>query len=109
MAHTAIEVTLVARWPGCRSAGVADSASRSRRRRASRSRRGRAAAVNQGSDPRIGAAILRTWATWDPSRDQARRLNQALNSILTTNVGGGPIDQDVFDEAAEKWDEYFRE
>ena len=25
---------------------------------------------------------------------------QALNSILTTNVGGGPIDQDVFDEAA---------
>jgi hypothetical protein len=67
------------------------------------------AAVNQGSDPRIGAAILRTWATWDPSRDQARRLNQALNSILTTNVGGGPIDQDVFDEAAEKWDEYFRQ
>ena len=34
---------------------------------------------------------------------------QALNSILTTNVGGGPIDQDVFDEAAAKWGEYFRQ
>jgi hypothetical protein len=67
------------------------------------------AAVNQGTDPRIGAALLRTWATWDPSRDQQRRLNQALNSILTTNVGGGPIDQDVFDEAAAKWSEYFRQ
>lgn len=67
------------------------------------------AAVNTGTDPRIGAALLRTWATWDPSRDQARRLNAALNSILTTNVGGGPIDQDVFDEAAAKWDEYFRQ
>lgn len=67
------------------------------------------AAVNDGTDPRIGAALLRTWATWDPSRDQARRLNEALNSILTTNVGGGPIDQDVFDEAAAKWDEYFRQ
>jgi hypothetical protein len=66
------------------------------------------AVVNQGADPRIGAALLRTWATWDPSRDQARRLNEALNSILTTNVGGGPIDQDVFDEAARKWSEYFR-
>ena len=29
------------------------------------------AVVNQGADPRIGAALLRTWATWDPSRDQA--------------------------------------
>ena len=67
------------------------------------------AAVNTGTDPRIGAALLRTWATWDPSRDQQRRLNQALNSILTTNVGGGPIDQDVFDEAAAKWSEYFRQ
>jgi hypothetical protein len=67
------------------------------------------AAVNDGTDPRIGAALLRTWATWDPSRDQQRRLNEALNSILTTNVGGGPIDQDVFDEAAAKWDEYFRQ
>ena len=67
------------------------------------------AVVNQGADPRIGAALLRTWATWDPSRDQARRLNEALNSILTTNVGGGPIDQDVFDEAARKWSEYFRQ
>ncbi len=67
------------------------------------------AAVNSGTDPRIGAALLRTWATWDPSRDQQRRLNEALNSVLTTNVGGGPIDQDVFDEAAAKWDEYFRQ
>ncbi len=67
------------------------------------------AAVNTGTDPRIGAALLRTWATWDPSRDQQRRINQALNSILTTNVGGGPIDQDVFDEAAAKWSEYFRQ
>ena len=67
------------------------------------------AAVNQGTDPRIGAALLRTWATWDPSRDQQRRLNEALNSILTTNVGGGPIDQDVFDEANRKWSEYFRQ
>jgi hypothetical protein len=67
------------------------------------------AAVNTGTDPRIGAALLRTWATWNPSRDQQRRLNAALNSILTTNVGGGPIDQDVFDEAARKWDEYFRQ
>jgi hypothetical protein len=67
------------------------------------------AAVNTGTDPRIGAALLRMWATWDPSRDQQRRLNAALNSILTTNVGGGPIDQDVFDEAAAKWDEYFRQ
>ena len=67
------------------------------------------ATVIQGSDPRIGGAILRTWATWDPSRDQQRRLNAALNSILTTNVGGGPIDQDVFDEAARKWSEYFRQ
>jgi hypothetical protein len=67
------------------------------------------AAVNQGADPRIGAALLRTWASWDPSRDQQRRLNQALQSILTTNVGGGPIDQDVFDEAAAKWSEYFRQ
>ena len=67
------------------------------------------AAVNQGTDPRIGAALLRTWATWDPSRDQQRRLNEALNSILTTNVGGGPIDDDVFDEANRKWSEYFRQ
>ena len=56
----------------------------------------------------IGAALLRTWATWDPSRDQQRRLSAAVNSIVTTNVGGGPIDQDVFDEAARKWDVYFR-
>jgi len=67
------------------------------------------ASVIRGSDPRVGAAILRTWATWDPSRDQQRRLNAALDSILTTNVGSGPIDQDVFDEAARKWSEYFRQ
>jgi hypothetical protein len=59
--------------------------------------------------PGLGAALLQTWASWDPSADQARRRNETLFTILTTNFGGGPIDQAVFDAAAAKWSEYIRQ
>jgi hypothetical protein len=67
------------------------------------------AALRVGEDPRIGAALLESWATWNPSADQNRRLNEALFNVLTTNVGGGPIDPAVFDAAAAKWSEYIRQ
>lgn len=58
--------------------------------------------------PGLGAALMQTWASWDPSADQARRRNETLFTILTTNFGGGPIDWAVFDAAAAKWSEYIR-
>jgi hypothetical protein len=67
------------------------------------------AAVALGGPPGIGSALLQTWASWDPSADQARRRNETLYTILTINFGGGPIDQDVFDAAADKWDAYIRQ
>jgi hypothetical protein len=68
------------------------------------------AIVRRGADPRIGPALLESWASWNPGADQQRRRNQTLQTILTTQlVGGGPIDQAVFDAAAAKWSEYIRE
>jgi hypothetical protein len=66
-------------------------------------------AVVLPAQPGLGNALIQTWASWDPSADQARRRNATLYSILTTNFGSGPIDQDVFDEAARKWSEYIRQ
>lgn len=66
------------------------------------------ALVRRGTDPRIGAALLRSWTSWNPTRNQQQRLHDAIGTILTTNVGGGAIDPQVFDEAAAKWDAYFR-
>jgi hypothetical protein len=66
--------------------------------------------VRRGADARLGPALLESWASWNPSADQQRRRNATLQTILTTQlVGGGPIDQAVFDEAAAKWSEYIRE
>lgn len=67
------------------------------------------AAVPVGTSPAIGAALLETWASWNPSADQARRRNETLATILSTHFTGGPIDQAVFDEAAAKWDAYIQE
>lgn len=67
------------------------------------------AIVRRGADPRIGPALLESWASWNPSADQQRRRNETLATILTTQVAGGPIDQGVFDEAAAKWSAYIRE
>jgi hypothetical protein len=67
------------------------------------------AIVRRGADARIGPALLESWASWNPSADQQRRRNETLNTILTTQVAGGPIDQAVFDEAAAKWSAYIRE
>lgn len=67
-------------------------------------------AVRRGGDPRLGAALLDTWASWDPSANQAQRRNQTIATILSTTFsGGGPIDQEVFNEAAAKWSAYIRE
>jgi hypothetical protein len=67
------------------------------------------AAVPVGTSPAIGAALLDTWSSWNPSADQARRRNETLATILSTHFSGGPIDQAVFDKAAADWDAYFRE
>lgn len=67
------------------------------------------AIVRRGADPRLGPALLESWASWNPSADQQRRRNETLATILSTQVGGGPIDQAVFDEAAAKWSAYIRE
>ncbi len=67
------------------------------------------AAIPENGDPRIGAALIDTWASWNPGADQTRRINQAVQSVLTTRFGGGPIDQDVFDAAAQKWSAYIRQ
>ncbi len=64
--------------------------------------------VTKGTDPRIAAALLRAWGSWDPSADQQRRIASTTNTILTTQVAGGGIDPKVFDEAAAKWDAYIR-
>ncbi|MGB2712065.1 MAG: hypothetical protein WBC33_11165 [Conexibacter sp.] len=66
-------------------------------------------AVPVGAPPAIGASLLETWASWNPSADQARRRNETLATILTTRFAGGPIDQAVFDKAAADWSEYIRE
>lgn len=66
------------------------------------------ALVRRGTDPRIAGALLRSWASWNPTRNQQQRLHDTINTILTTNVAGGGIDPQVFDEAAAKWDVYFR-
>lgn len=67
------------------------------------------AAVPVGTSPAIGAALLETWASWNPSADQARRRNETLATILSTHFTGGPIDQAVFDKAAADWDAYIQE
>ena len=66
------------------------------------------AIVRRGAPAGLGPALLKTWASWNPSIDRQRRVNQTLATILSTNVGGGLIDQDVFDEAAAKWSAYIR-
>lgn len=67
------------------------------------------AAVPVGTSPAIGAALLETWSSWNPSADQARRRNETLATVLSTHFSGGPIDQAVFDKAAADWDAYLRE
>lgn len=67
------------------------------------------AAVPVGTPPAIGAALLETWASWNPSADQARRRNETLATVLSTHFTGGPIDQAVFDKAAADWSAYIRE
>lgn len=53
-------------------------------------------------------SLVNTWATWNNSDASRARLGNALRSVLTTQAGGGPIDQDVFEAANEKWSQYFR-
>jgi hypothetical protein len=66
------------------------------------------AIVKKGTDPRVGAALIRAWGSWNPAGDQSRRISATINTILTTQVAGGGIDPKVFDEAARKWDAYIR-
>ena len=60
------------------------------------------------SAPRCAPATARSRRRRSPNGSENRSRRPAP-PILTTNVGGGPIDQDVFDEAAAKWSEYFRQ
>jgi len=64
--------------------------------------------VPAGSDPRVFVSLLRTWQSWDPSADQRVRLAQTLRTLASIDYGGGPIDPEVFDAAAAKWDDYIR-
>jgi hypothetical protein len=66
-------------------------------------------AVPVGGPGGIGAALMDTWRTWDNSVASQQRLNQALQTILTTRVNGYPIDPDVFEKAAHDWDDYIRQ
>jgi hypothetical protein len=65
--------------------------------------------VRRGADPRLGPALMETWASWDPSADARRRIAQTLQTIRTTPIPGNPIDADVFDEAHAKWVAYIRQ
>jgi hypothetical protein len=65
-------------------------------------------AIDANAPGGTAASLVNTWSTRDNSAASKARLASALNSILTTNAGGGPIDQKVFEEANEKWSEYFR-
>jgi hypothetical protein len=57
----------------------------------------------------ILAALLNTWGTWNNSAASIARLESALKTIQSTRpVGGGPIDSDVFQNAADAWSEYIR-
>ncbi|MBJ7355007.1 MAG: hypothetical protein JHC98_09295 [Thermoleophilaceae bacterium] len=54
-------------------------------------------------------ALLTTWGTWNNSAASAARIKSALESLQKTRpVGGGAIDDDVFQNAADAWDEYIR-
>lgn len=65
--------------------------------------------VKQGSDPRIFATLLKTWQSWDPSADQQRRIADTYRTLASIRPNGaGPIDDQVFSEAAAKWDLYIR-
>ncbi len=65
--------------------------------------------VKQGSDPRIFATLLKTWQSWDPSADQQRRIADTYRTLASIRYNGaGPIDDQVFSEAAAKWDLYIR-
>ncbi len=66
-------------------------------------------AVPDNGVPGMGAALLNTWATWDNSAASQARLNQALATVLSTRAGGGPIDPEVFQAAADNWSAYIRE
>lgn len=56
----------------------------------------------------IGAALINTWSSWDNSGASQARLNDALNTLLSIRVTGYPIDPEVFQKAADDWDEYIR-
>jgi len=58
----------------------------------------------------IGPALVNTWATWNHSAADQQRLAQAVKTLLSIHVsGGGPIDPDVFQNAADAWDGYIRD
>jgi len=57
----------------------------------------------------ILSAELGAWSTWNNSAASLQRMQEALRSISETRpVGGGPIDEDVFQNAADAWNEYIR-
>ncbi len=66
-------------------------------------------AVPVGGSQVIANALVNTWSTWDNSAANATRLQNALNTILTTVVPGNPIDSDVFDAIHQQWVDYIKQ
>ncbi len=54
-------------------------------------------------------ALFNTWGSWNNSAASIARVQSALQTIAGTRpIGGGPIDPDVFQNAADNWSEYIR-
>lgn len=54
-------------------------------------------------------ALFNTWGSWNNSAASIARVQNALRTIASTRpIGGGPIDPDVFQAAADNWSEYIR-
>jgi hypothetical protein len=54
-------------------------------------------------------ALFHTWGSWNNSAASVARVQSALQTIASTRpIGGGPIDPDVFQNAADNWSEYIR-
>ncbi|MBI4897613.1 MAG: hypothetical protein HY827_04525 [Actinobacteria bacterium] len=54
-------------------------------------------------------ALFHTWGSWNNSAASVARVQTALQTIASTRpIGGGPIDPDVFQNAADNWSEYIR-
>lgn len=64
--------------------------------------------VPEGGPGGIAQALLNTWASWDNTPAANSRLNQALQTILSTPIPGNPIDPEVFDRSVEAFNEYIR-